>query len=281
MTKKTEIIICIIVVILAVVFWYYVLGPRHDRMARNAGGYEENTGESIGLPWEFDPSCNVAGVNLHGQLMTYMPVATEEQDFASGEYIYWVLDEAEKSSDIRAVILEIDSYGGSAVAAEELGNKIKSMEKPVIIVARTAAVSAGYWVASAGDRIFASELSDIGSIGVSMSYLDESKLNEREGYTWNSLSTGKFKDSGSDQKALTKDERTIFERDMKIIFDKFIRVVSENRGLSIEKVTALADGSSMLGKMALENGLIDAIGFVPEAKSYIGDTYSFVPKVCW
>ncbi len=278
MSKFWKIFGIIGLVALSAAFWYVIFtyAPAEETFTDET--YEEELSTS---PWSEDRSCNIAGINFHGDLMTYVPYADQDYDYASGEDLLWLLDEAEEDKNIKAIILEIDSYGGSPVAAEELGNKIKSMEKPVIVVGRDVMLSAGYWVASAADRVFASELSDIGSIGVTMSYVDESKLNDMEGYTWNSLSTGKFKDSGTTQKALTAEERALFERDIAIIFDKFVRVVSENRGIPVEKVRELADGSTMLGAMALENGLIDAIGSITDAESYIATTLSIEPETCW
>ncbi len=114
-----------------------------------------------------------------------------------------------------------------------------------------------------------------------MSYLDESKINVKNGYTWNSLSTGTFKDMGSNEKALTKAERDIFERDLKIIHKEFLNVVSTNRNMSLEEVDRLADGSVMLGEMAKEKGLIDEIGSMQEAKEYLKKTYNIEPEICW
>ncbi len=273
MNRKAKIIIGILATLLVTALALYFFIFRLERITYSTMDNFEDLG--------YDPSCNVAGINIHGDLYTYLSEDEYSGDNASGEDIYAALDDAEKNKQIRAAILDIDSYGGSPVAAEELSNKIRSMEKPVIAVVRTVGASAAYWVASSADRVFASELSDIGSIGVSMSYADQSGLNQKEGYTWNSLSTGKFKDAGSSDKPLTAEERALFERDIKLTFEKFIADVAENRGLSVEKVRALADGSTMMGKQALTNGLIDEIGFMPEAEKYLKSTLSIEPVVCW
>jgi protease-4 len=279
MTRKAKIIIGSLIVILAFFFFYYFLHLRFMQVTYiNSDASSDEFAEEESY---YDESCNIAGINFHGELWTYLPEEFYPGDYASAEDIYAALTEAEDNPQILGIVLEVDSYGGIPVAAEELSNKIRSIKKPVVAVIRGVGASAGYWVASSADRVFASELSDIGSIGVTMSYLDESKLNQSEGYTWNSLSTGKFKDAGSSDKPLTAEERALFERDIKLTFDKFIGAVAENRGLSLEKVRALADGSSMLGKQALANGLIDEIGFMPEAEKYLKSTLSVEPVVCW
>lgn len=276
MNRTAKIIIGILATLLVTALALYFFIFRWDRVTFYEGTYDESLEEEY-----YDESCNIAGINLHGDLWTYLPEELYSQDYASAEDIYAALTEAEENPQILGVLLEVDSYGGLPVAAEELSNKIRSMQKPVVAVIRGAGASAGYWVASSADRVFASELSDIGSIGVTMSYLDVSKLNQNEGYTWNSLSTGKFKDSGNDQKPLTAEERALFERDIKLTFEKFIATVAENRRLSTEKVRTLADGSTMMGRQALANGLIDEIGFMPEAEKYLKGALAVEPVVCW
>ena len=106
-------------------------------------------------------------------------------------------------------------------------------------------------------------------------------LNENEGYTYNQLSSGKFKDTGDTQKPLTDEERKYVMRDIMIIHDNFVKTVSENRGLTIEEVDAMADGSSMLGLAALEKGLIDRIGGQYEAEEYLMEILGEEPEICW
>ncbi|MDQ5969304.1 MAG: protease [Patescibacteria group bacterium] len=280
MTKRAKILIGILLFLLIGLVLYYLLILRLERVTiYDQGTYDPETGELYA-----DNSCNVIGINLHGEIFTYVPLENEEGDYASGENIISELQEIEESPEyesVKAVLIEIDSYGGSPVASEELSNMITDYNLPVIAMIREGGTSGAYWVASASDRIFASKMSDIGSIGVTMSYLDDSKLNEKEGYTWNSLSTGKFKDSGNEQKPLTKEERALFERDLNIIHEEFVKAVSVNRNLPIEKVRELADGSSMLGEMALEQGLIDEIGSYKEVEEYLKTKYDFEPEICW
>ena len=228
--------------------------------------------------------CNVAGVIFHGTLQTYAyfdPETETGDDVASSEDIVYYIDLAEDEPDVKAILLEIDSYGGTPVAGEEVANALKRATKPTVVQIREAGDSAAYWVASAGDIIFASELSDVGGIGVTQSYIDESKLNEKEGYTFNQLSTGKFKDILNPEKPLTAEERQLLERDLKIAHDAFVKAVSENRTLDINKVKALADGSSMLGGMVLENGLIDRIGGFDEVETYLAELIGEEPNICW
>lgn len=118
-------------------------------------------------------------------------------------------------------------------------------------------------------------------IGVTMSYLDNYKKNLKDGLTFNSLSTGKFKDTGNSDKPLTNEERALIMRDLNITNEHFIKSVAVNRKLDIKKVRKLADGSSMPGELALQNGLIDKIGGIYEIKDYLKEKIDEDVVVCW
>ncbi|PIT91242.1 hypothetical protein COU17_01280 [Candidatus Kaiserbacteria bacterium CG10_big_fil_rev_8_21_14_0_10_49_17] len=230
-----------------------------------------------------DSECTVAGINIHGDIYTYYDVESMSvDDVISSEYVQYLLEVAEYTPHIEAILLEIDSYGGMPVAAHEIVSAINhTVSVPVIAQIRGAGLSAAYWVASAADVVFASELSDVGAIGVTQSYTDQSTANRQSGITFNSLSTGKFKDILNPEKPLTYEERRILERDLAITHDVFVRSVAENRGMSVGEVQALSDGSSMLGSLAKEKGLIDEIGDYYDVLSYIKENYGFDPIVCY
>ena len=222
--------------------------------------------------------------------MTYRPdnadALTSSADsscdaITSSEEIIWKLNDAASNPKIRAVLLEIDSGGGSPAAAEEVATALKALGKPSVAWVRSSADSAAYWIASAADTIIASETSDIGSIGVTQSYVDNAKKNIQDGLTYNQLTTGKYKDTGTPERALTADERSLIQRDLDITLQAFINAVATNRNLSVTKVTALADGSSMLGAMALHNGLIDQLGTKQEVWQRLEADINDKPNVCW
>jgi len=248
----------------------------------------------INLYWPFFPSnytedtsfsyegCNVAGVIMQGPVETYNPDTSGLGDIiASSEEIIFSIDIAEAENDVKAILLEVNSFGGIPAAAHEIEDALRRTNKPTVVHIREAGLSAAYLAATGGDIIFASELSDVGSIGVTQSYVDESKLNEKEGYTYNQLSTGKFKDILDPDKPLTWEERQLLERDLQVVHEAFVKTVAENRSLDIDTVKELADGSSMLGTMALENGLIDRIGGFYEVEDYLAGLIGEEPIICW
>lgn len=233
--------------------------------------------------------CNVVGVNVHGCIMTYVPAADEGTSrvpegcnaMTVSEEVLGVLESATQHGNIRAVLLDIDSTGGSPQAAVEIEEAIKAAGLPTVAWIRGYGDSAAYWVATAADTIIASEESDIGSIGVTASYTDYAKQNEKEGVTYNSISTGKFKDMGDPDKPLTAEERALLEKSNRISLEHFIETVAENRELHIEKVRELADGTSWLGKEALALGLIDTLGTYPAVLEHLRVVLEDEPVICW
>jgi len=231
--------------------------------------------------------CNVQGIFLRGDMYTYIPTDLDGyplegyEGAVSSEEISYLIGEAEYDDNIRAILIEVDSYGGSPLAGEEISNDIKYATKPVVVYIRESGVSAAYLAISSADQIFASKMSNVGSIGVTMSYLDYSSQNRQQGISFVQLSTGKFKDSGSPDKPITQEEKNLFMRDLNIMQDIFIQSVSENRNISIEEVKSIADGSSVLGEQAIELGLIDQIGDYYSAGDYISELIGEEVSDCW
>ncbi|MBI4250189.1 S49 family peptidase [Candidatus Uhrbacteria bacterium] len=235
-------------------------------------------------------NCNVRGIELRGDLVTYIPAAqanaSEEnggssEDQTSSEDIVYAITDAEKDSRIKAILLEVDSYGGYPVAGEEVANALRRASKPTVALIREAGDSAAYMAASGADRIFASANSDVGSIGITMSYLDNVEKNKKDGLTYMLLSAGKYKDTGDPDKPLSDDEKKLLMRDVNILHQNFISLVAKNRNLNVEKVKKLSDGSAMLGAMALKNGLIDQIGGSFETEEYLKKKIGEGVEICW
>jgi len=227
-----------------------------------------------------DGSCNIAVVPIVGDITTLPDTAYGEDPADSEAYSYPVVNVddvlyklllAEYDPYVEGILVRIDSPGGSPVASEVLADALKASSLPVAALIREYGTSGGYLVATGADTIFASPLSDVGSIGITMSYLENVNKNAQEGLRYVPLSSAPFKDSGDPNKSLTAAERALFERDLKIYHDEFVRQVAENRNMSVEDVEKLADGSSMPGALALEHGLIDALGNQAATRSWFAE----------
>lgn len=246
-----------------VVFWagLWIWGNWYDEWS----GYNAQYAVS-------DGSCNIAVVPVTGDITTFPNQEADPESYsypvANVDDILQQLRMAEGDPNIAGILVRIDSYGGSPVASEVLADAIKASSLPVAALIREVGTSGGYLVASGADTIFASALSDVGSIGITMSYVDNVGKNAKDGFGYVQLSSAPYKDAGDPNKPLTAADRALFERDLKIYHEEFVRQVAENREMPVEEVAKLADGSSMPGALALEKGLIDALGNQAATRSW-------------
>jgi len=232
--------------------------------------------------------CNIERIKLRGYLSTYVLYnnasdgleATGGDDVSSSEEIVKAIEMANKDDSIKAILLEVDSFGGSGVAGQDIAEALKRANKPTVALIKESGLSAAYWAASGADYIIASNISDVGSIGVTMSYLDYSQKDKDEGIIYQELSSGKFKNTGDPDKSISYEEKELIMRDIKIIHENFVKDISKNRNLEIDKVGKLADGSSMLGQMAKEAGLIDKVGNIYDAEDYFAQKIGEEPIIC-
>jgi protease-4 len=230
-----------------------------------------------------DGSCNIAVIPIVGNIIPY---AGADQDGSGNELppstnpddVLSTLRGAENDSNILGVFIRIDSSGGTPVASEIIANGFKNSSLPVVALIRETGTSGGYLIATGARTIIASPFSDVGSIGITMSYLENAAKNTNEGLQYVSLASAKFKDSGNPDKILTFDERNLFERDLKIWHEQFVKEVAENRNLPIEQIAKLADGSSMPGSLALENKLIDSLGDQENARAWLAEQLKIKPE---
>jgi protease IV len=216
---------------------------------------------------------NVAIIPLHGPIYVGTQSSFGSDGVTSDSFIE-LLNKADKSSSVKAIIIDINSGGGSGVAAFEISQKIQSIEKPVISVIRDSGASAAYWIATTTDYIFANPISITGSIGVIGSYLDFSEFIEEHNITYQRYVSGKYKDMGSAFKKPTNEEQKLLQNLINKMRDYFIEVVSKNRGLPVNDVKKLAEGQVFLGIDAKELELIDELGTKADALHYIENKYN-------
>lgn len=258
--------------------------------------YEKHTAAQSGpSPLSFSPSCNVLGVQVVGGLVAtrsevpsadMIPASDGSGTLSTPNYtissdVEYYLESAAGDPNIKGVVIDVNSTGGDAVAGQEIARAIRALGKPSVGVIHTYGDSAGYLSAVATDRVFALENSDVGSIGATASFINQYEKDKKDGIVYEQLSSGPYKDMFSPDKPLTDAEKKLILRDIQISHDTFVKLVAEYRHQPIEKITALADGSVMLGQAALENGLIDELGGLREAKNYLGGQIGEEPNICW
>ena len=213
---------------------------------------------------QLGPVGNVAVIPIQGVIMVDGN-AGFGQEITTSTKLVELLDEASEDEFIDAIILEINSRGGSAVASAEIADKIKSIEKPVYSVIRSTGASGAYWIASSTDRIYTHRFAVTGSIGVIGSYLEFSEFLNNYNVTYRRMVSGKYKDAGSPYKTLTNEEEVLIQKLLDDIHVGFIEEVANNRNMSYEEVEELATGFVFLGQDAIDLGLADKIGSMDDA----------------
>ncbi len=180
------------------------------------------------------------------------------------------LERAVHDDAIEALLLRIDSPGGTVIASEILYREIqrfkREREVPVVAQFMGTAASGGYYVAMAADEVRAYPSAVTGSIGVIMAGVNVAGLLEKVGVTNQTLTTGAFKDAGSPLRPMRPEEQAQLETILADLFEGFLDVVDQGRpNLDRAAVQALADGRIYSATQAKEAGLVDAIGDLPDA----------------
>lgn len=173
------------------------------------------------------------------------------------------LRQAREDASVKAVLLRLNTPGGSAPASEEIATevaKLKEAGKIVVASMGDSAASGGYWIASYADKIVANPSSLTGSIGVIMSWQNWEELYKKIGIDPEVIKSGPYKDIGSNSREMTAAEKEILQAMIDEMYENFVRVVADGRQLSVERVRELADGRVYTGKQAKELGLVDELG---------------------
>jgi protease-4 len=182
------------------------------------------------------------------------------------ESIIEQLISAEKNPGVKAIIIRVNSGGGSAAASQEIFEELKKIKKPVVVSVGDICASGAYYISCAADKIVANRSSSIGSIGVIMQITNLEELYKKLGITYTTIKAGKYKDAGSPDRPLTDEEQGLLQEQTFKVYDQFINDVAQSRNIPVEKVKEIATGWVYLGTEALDLGLIDKIGTYKDAE---------------
>ncbi len=179
------------------------------------------------------------------------------------------LQKAAGDPDVRALVVRINSPGGTVTAADIICRELESWKRetgrPVVAVMLDVAASGGYYVALAADTIVAHPTSVTGSIGVIMISLSAEGLMQKIGLSAATIKSGERKDMGSPFRALTGEERKIFQSVIDDLYAQFVAKLAASRRLPPETARAIADGRIYSAQQALELKLVDRVGYMPDA----------------
>ena len=185
-----------------------------------------------------------------------------------------------EKSNIVAIVVRLDTPGGGVAASQEIYEKVKKIAdkstKPIIASMGGVAASGGYYIALGADTIIANPGTATGSIGVIMSYPIIDELMDKIGVQYETIKSGKLKDSGSFFRQITEEERVYFQGLIDDLHSQFEMVVSKERNMPIKEVGKYATGRVFSGKQAVHAGLIDILGTFEDAVYLAAQTAGYV-----
>ena len=215
--------------------------------------------------------CNVGVVSIDGSIDT---------NRADGQLDSLTIAQTIRSlgtENKKALLVLIDTPGGTASAAEEIARALDDVNLPTAALVRGRALSGGYWVAASTDHIIAQSTAMVGNIGVTSSYLEETELNKQKGYTFREITSGEYKEVGNVNKFLSTVHRQYLQDRTNEIFKIFESVVKVQRGLNQEELNRVADGKFYIAEEALRLRLIDEVGGIAETKAYLAKVLDVEP----
>ncbi|GCL44127.1 signal peptide peptidase SppA [Dolichospermum planctonicum] len=226
----------------------------------NLGDYAEVPGKSV------DSDHKIAVVYAEGEIVN----GSGNDGEIGGDRFAKIFTKIRENSQIKAVVLRINSPGGSATAAEIMQREIKLTRqlKPVIVSMGDVAASGGYWIASDSNRIFAEPNTITGSIGVFGVLFNGQKLGNNNGITWDTVKTSEYADQQTISRPKSAQELEVYQRSVDRIYNLFLQKVSQGRKLSTAKVAEIAQGRVWSGTAAKQIGLVDEIGGLNVAIEY-------------
>ncbi|HOR02959.1 MAG TPA: signal peptide peptidase SppA [Candidatus Syntrophosphaera sp.] len=205
----------------------------------------------------------IAVVNLSGNIAATDGYRAESM--ISANKVDRILDDIEDDNSIKAVVLRVNSPGGSALESELIYQRLKALKIPVVVSMGGMAASGGYYIACGGDYIYADPHTITGSIGVIMVLPEPVELGNKLGIDSQTLSYGKFAEVGSIFEPYSDELLASLKRESKRCYAEFRQRVMDSRKITPDGIDAVSEGRVFIAADALENGLIDAIGSLDDA----------------
>lgn len=178
------------------------------------------------------------------------------------------LRQAREDNQIKAVVLRVDSPGGTVSGSDKIWREVqllKNAGKPVVVSMGGIAASGGYYVSAPANLILAEPTTTTGSIGVILELPNASELMDKIGVEFHAITAGEWKGAGSPFEPLSDRDRERFQQMVDETYDRFLRIVAQGRELTLEQARAVAEGKVFTAEEALENGLVDRLGYQEDA----------------
>lgn len=207
----------------------------------------------------------VAIVRVEGVIVSGRAGPFDTSGAAFSDTVVANVNRAKDDSDVKAIVLAVNSPGGGVVASDEIYHALSGVEKPVVVVIGDLGASGGYYISMASDWIVANPNSLVGSIGVISEFPNAEGLMEKAGVDFVVITSGARKDFGSPYREMTEEEREYWQVIIDETYEGFVEIVAKGRGLTVDEVKPLADGGVYSGRQALELKLIDQLGYEEDA----------------
>jgi protease IV len=207
----------------------------------------------------FSPGPRVGVVEVTGVIADSKKTLKELREFADAD-------------SIKAIVVRVDSPGGSVAPSQEIYEALRKLhgKKHVVVSMGSIAASGGFYIACAGEKIFADPGTLTGSIGVIFNFYNVQGLLKWAGVQVSPLTAGKMKDAGNPYREMTAEERAYFRSVLDDVHDQFIQAVASGRSLTVEQVKPVADGRVFTGRQAKELKLVDEMGGLEDAVAEAG-----------
>ena len=209
----------------------------------------------------------IVHIDLEGVISSMEMGGLFAEAMPSVDSIKHALEQAVADKKVKAIVLRINSPGGEVTASDIIYNAVKkaAKEKPVVVYMDSMAASGGYYVACGATKIVASETTLTASIGVIIETMNYSELFGKVGLSMTTFTSGAFKDSLSGARPMRDDEKAYVQNLVKQMYERFLGIVSEARGVPKDQLKNVADGRVVTGREALDAKLVDQIGYVEDA----------------
>jgi protease-4 len=207
-------------------------------------------------------------------------IVTLEGPIFDVDHLIENLDQFSTRSDVKSIVLRVNSPGGAVAPSQEIYEKIKSISKhkPVVTSVGSIAASGGFYAAAGSNKIVANRGSILGSIGVIVEYPIAVELLEKVGLRFETITSGVAKDIGSPTREVTPRDREALKSVVQNLHEQFVNAVVSGRSLPKDFVLTLADGRVFTGEQSYELGLVDTLGTLDDAVRLAGQLANIIEK---
>ena len=214
-----------------------------------------------------DKSGNIVAVYYASGEITDQPTSSVSEEGIVGSKVIRDLRKLKEDDDVKAVVLRVNSPGGSAFASEQIWHAVKELKskKPVIVSMGGYAASGGYYISSIADTIVAEPTTLTGSIGIFGMFPNAKGLADKIGITYDVVKTNQFADFGNLMRPLNTDEQALMQMMVTRGYDLFVNRCAEGRHMSKEAIEKVAEGRVWTGEAAKQLGLVDELGGIDKA----------------